>query len=123
MPSDSRQDPSGFIPRAERFPIRMPLHYRESGEGDWNEGRTLNISRSGVLFHAPRPVKPKTLLEMRIVFPAEILGPNPASVTCLGQVVRTEAPRSPDYKQALAVAIRNYRIIRQDSNSNPHSTG
>jgi hypothetical protein len=37
-------------PRAQRYPLHIPLKYRPSGTPNWWEGRTENISRSGVLF-------------------------------------------------------------------------
>src|SRR6266699_2737402 len=36
--------------RAERFPTRLPIHYRRRDKPDWYEAKTENISRTGVLF-------------------------------------------------------------------------
>ncbi len=38
------------VQRATRFSVHMPVRYRAIGEGEWREGHTENISRTGVLF-------------------------------------------------------------------------
>jgi len=111
-----------FQPRAERFPIRTSLRYRASGESDWSEGTTLNISRSGVFFRAEKEVDLKTVLEVRILFPAEIIGEAPANVLCWGPVVRTVAPESPHGLPAMAVSIVRYRFARDASDGEPRAT-
>jgi hypothetical protein len=99
-------------PRAQRFPIQTPLRYRASGATDWIESRTINISRSGLLFHAAGPLDLKTVLEMQILFPTEITGGNPANVVCLGPVVRTESLLGPENPAVMAAAIVQYRFTR-----------
>ncbi len=115
LANDPRREQGGLKPRAERFPIRTPLRYRESGQTAWSRGTTVNISRSGVLFSAEKELLPKTMLELRILFPAEISAGTPANVICWGPVVRAERPNSPDQQPALAVAIRSYRFTRDES--------
>jgi hypothetical protein len=113
LPSDPRQEERAYAPRAERFPIRTPLRYRESGQAAWSEGTTVNISRSGVLFCAEKKIEPKTLLELRILFPADIVGENPANVICWGPVVRSEPPKFHNRQPGLAVSILRYRFTRE----------
>ena len=67
--------------RAFRFRIQTPLRYRESGQTAWCEGTVINVSRSGVLFHAASEVEPKITLELQILFPTE---DPPANVLCWG---------------------------------------
>ena len=38
------------LPRAPRYTLQIPLRYRQAGDPSWREGRSENISRSGVLF-------------------------------------------------------------------------
>ena len=97
-------------PRAQRFPIQTPLRYRASGATDWIEGRTINISRSGLLFHAAEALDLKTVLAIQILFPAEITGGSSANVMCLGPVVRTESIFSPESPGVMAAAIVGYRF-------------
>ena len=106
---DPAQKRSSYRPRAPRFQIQTAVRYRESGQRTWSEGMTVNMSRSGVLFHAASELKPKTVLEMRILFPYE---DPPANVVCWGPVVRTESPDPPDTRPLLAATISRYRFVR-----------
>ena len=108
-PGAGVRSPAGYPLRPGRFPIRTPLHFRKSGELEWHKGTTINISRSGVFFRADHDLEPKTVLEMRIVFPAEITGDAPTKVVCWGPVVRREPPAFVDGRPALAAAIFGYR--------------
>ena len=102
---------SKYKHRAPRFQIQTQVQYRGSGESDWYEGTTINMSRSGVLFHAANDLKPKTKLEMRILFPSE---DPPANVICWGRIVRKEPPHAPDPRPAVAAAILRYRFMREE---------
>jgi hypothetical protein len=113
------QEHVSYQPRAERFPIRATVRYRASGESAWSEGTTLNISRSGVFFRAEKEVDPKTILEMRILFPKEVVGEAPANVLCWGPVVRAVPPESPNGLPAVAVSILRYRFARDESEGGP----
>ena len=107
---DGEPQGKALQPRAQRFPIETPVRYRASGATDWIESRTINISRSGLLFHAAETLDTKTVLAMQILFPAEITGRNPANVICLGQVVRTESLLAPGSPGVMAAAIVKYRF-------------
>ncbi len=102
--------PGQPTPRARRFPIQTPLQYRASGSTGWSAGTTLNISRSGVLFRAAGEIELATMLEMRIVFPAEITRAAPANVVCLGRVVRSEHAGD---LVSVAAAIVKYHFQRE----------
>lgn len=112
-PEATQQDAAKYKPRAQRFPIQAPLRYRASGEIAWSEGATVNLSRSGVLFRAEQEIEPKTMLEMRIVFPREITGDGPANILCWGPVIRKESVNSSDSCPILAAAIIKYRFIHE----------
>jgi len=113
--SDPRLDP---VPdgdtRAERFAIRIPVRYHEPHSSGWFEGRTENISYSGVLFRAEFPLELKTTVEMRFELPAAILGEAPGEIVCKGAIVRIEESLIAGIPSALAVAIRSYRMARRD---------
>jgi hypothetical protein len=99
----------GYIPRATRFPIKLPVHYRESGSLVWREGGTTNISRTGVLFKAEQYLPLQTPLEMRIAFPS----PLKVTLVCRGHVVRTQVPVFPETRPSLAIPIRRSRLLRE----------
>jgi hypothetical protein len=71
-----------------RYELSARLVYRCVGEMEWREGRTANVSRSGVLFEAALPVLPaETGIEFALMLPgAEV--PEGAWVRCRGRVVR-----------------------------------
>lgn len=98
--------------RAERFPLHIPVHYRESHGRLWFEGETKNISRSGVLFQTDSVLSPKTTVEMRLPLPVAIKDEAPCEILCKGVVVRTEQSDISGVPSALAVAIQHYRFAR-----------
>lgn len=75
--------------RAERFAIPISMLYRESGDPHWFEGLTENISRSGVLFRAKRPIVPDISIEILIEIPVEVAGRDAGLTKCVARVVRT----------------------------------
>jgi len=97
--------------RAERFPIHMPVRYRELSGRVWFEGKTENISRSGVLFRAESILIQETAVEMRLALPVVIKDEAPCEILCKGVVVRTQS-NIRGAPPALAVAIQHYRFAR-----------
>ena len=83
--------------RAKRFPLQVPLHYQKVGVPQWFEGRTLNISRTGILFQADEPLPKDATLDIRVDFPANV------TLSCQGSVIRTE-------NDAFAVRIHSYQL-------------
>ncbi len=98
--------------RAQRFAIRTPLRYRISGESEWRQGATENISSSGVLFRCEHSLEPDTPIEMSWAVPVAVLGNGGAQVYCRGTVVRALKDASSGDPGALASSISQYRIIR-----------
>ncbi len=92
--------------RAKRFLIETAIRFRESGEKDWNDGTTKNISSSGVLFRADRILQIKSMLEMEIRFPPELTGGTTANVFCWGSIVRSDA-------ESQAASILGYRFTHE----------
>jgi PAS domain S-box-containing protein len=96
--------------RATRFDLHLPLKYRQVGESGWREGKTENISRSGMLFQAEEAIAPNAQLEINLVLPAEIAGLAAAEVVCRGEVVRTVNPESGTVSPTLAAKILQYHF-------------
>jgi PAS domain S-box-containing protein len=96
--------------RAQRFQLHLPLKYRQLGENSWHEGKTRNISRSGMLFEAEEAVKENAVLEINLVLPAEIAGLSPTEVVCRGEVVRTVRPNGTAIPPELAARILQYHF-------------
>jgi hypothetical protein len=98
--------------RARCFSIQTRLRYRVKRERTWREGKTENMSRSGLLFRGEFVVKPTTQIEISMVLPSGILGDGAAEVVCRGTVVRTVPPASAGSPPGLATTISHYRLVR-----------
>ena len=101
--------------RAERFSLRFPVHFREPNSPIWFEGTTENISCTGVLFYSSAPLALESTLELRLQVTVAAEVKVPAEIRCKGVVVRMEQRDAPETPVALAVAIRDSRIVRQPS--------
>ena len=94
--------------RATRYPIQIAMRYRSPGSRQWREGRTENISRSGVLFRTDHLMPLQTPIEMLFALPVDVEGQN-ATVICRGRVVRMEGTAD-DMQPAVAATISGYRL-------------
>jgi len=100
-----------FLPRAQRYSVGLPFRYRKTGTEIWYEGRTANISLSGVLFSGVQAMKPRTPIEASVTLPP-LVGSESAVLRCRGSIVR-KAPRTTnDPFPVLAAAIADYRLVR-----------
>ena len=81
-----------------RFVQALPVRYRFEEESEWQPGMTVNISESGLLLDAAKPVALEARLELTFELPETLGRLNAGPVTCLGRVVRHGAPtRSTPY--------------------------
>jgi hypothetical protein len=106
--------------RAPRYRLQIPLRYRPSGDHQWREGRTENISRSGVLFRTDHLMPLQTPIEMLLALPVEVGGgEDAATVICRGRVVRTQpadGASGDDGQPAVAATIAGYRLAHLQGN-------
>ncbi|HLY62435.1 MAG TPA: PilZ domain-containing protein [Terriglobia bacterium] len=100
--------------RAQRFPIKVPMRYRKDQEKDWAEGRTENISQSGLLFQAPEPLNPDTMVQICFSLPDTAEGESGATVLCEGRTIRTILPPSSDESPCVAVKLLDYKLKRAE---------
>lgn len=103
--------------RAKRFALRFPVYFRPADSPTWMEGTTENISYTGVLFHSYSPLALESTLELRLQIAVATEGKDPAEIRGKGVVVRLEQRDVPDTPVALAVAMRDCRIVRSPSTS------
>jgi hypothetical protein len=92
-------------PRAPRRILQVPVRYRPEGDIAWMEGRSENISRSGVLFRADRFISPETPIEILLTLGGETGEDVAGTLICHGRVVRTEAGSEHDPRAAIAATI------------------
>ena len=101
------------ISRATRFSLRIPLSYRASGEPAWREGRTENISQTGVLFHGMEPIDVEVPVEVMMDLPSQLLGMPGGASLGRGRIVRHQTERS-DARPAFAAAISDWELLNVD---------
>lgn len=99
--------------RAQRFALEMPIRYRGTGNVDWHEGTTINISTSGILFRAAASARPPADVQITVAFPAVIPGHAGAELRCRGTLIREVSGSSPHAAPVFAVAIGRCRIARR----------
>jgi hypothetical protein len=94
---------------ATRYPIKASIRFRLKGKFEWQEGTTVNISRSGVLFQSCMDLPPETMIVMQIALPIDSL--DTTTVRCWGRVVRTDSCLTEKCGHpVLAAAILRYRF-------------
>ena len=93
--------------RAERFPTRLPIHYRKRDQPDWYEAKTENISRTGVLFRGEHLLEIDTPVEIRVetTWLPTLEPAGTADFIWRGSIVRTVLPAMKDTRPALAATI------------------
>jgi hypothetical protein len=100
---------------ADRFPIEREVRYRvlnkRSGE-DAGDGKTINISSSGVLFSSDHLLIPGRRLELSISWPAQLDNKCALKLVARGRVVRFEQGRA-------AIEILQYEFRTQPSGTLP----
>lgn len=100
---------------SDRFPIEREVRYRvlnkRSGE-ESGDGRTVNISSSGVLFTSEHTLLPGRRMELSISWPAQLDNKCPLKLVARGRVVRFEDGRA-------AVEIQQYEFRTQSSGAGP----
>jgi hypothetical protein len=94
-----------FTPRAHRYAVPIAVRYRSAGETTWREGRTENISKSGVLVRTDRVIAPQTAIELLLDVPPDISTPFYGATRCRGRVVRAVGPSPLANGPAFAAAI------------------
>jgi hypothetical protein len=99
------------LPRADRFAIETTIRYRKVGQNSWYEGKTENISGSGVLFWTQKRVALKTQVEMMFPLPIKGSGASGANVKCFGQIVRKVPRVGAKGEAGLAATIEEYLLV------------
>jgi hypothetical protein len=98
------------MPRAIRYEMSPPILYRSAGTRDWQSGRMVNVSRSGVLLEASLPALPAaTRIEFVFVLPSPGFAGSSA-LQCQGRVARTINGRA-DGSGAMAATIDAYEFL------------
>lgn len=96
---------------SDRFPIEREVRFRvlsKRGGEEAGEGKTLNISSSGVLFTSAHLLLPGRRLELAISWPVQLNDKVPLKLVARGRVVRFEEGRA-------AIEIQQYEFRTQSA--------
>jgi hypothetical protein len=99
------------------------VRYRRIGDRQWRQGKTENISRSGVLFRAQECVEVDQSVELRLELPVATPGCECPEVSCRGRVVRTVSPSDNEPWPGSAVMIEDYDFLPPPSDLTLLSAG
>jgi hypothetical protein len=113
---------AAMLSRAQRFVVQLPIRYKKIGGRTWFEGKTENISRSGILFRADRMLKLRTAIQMSFTLPVSVKGDGPGVILCRGSVVRAVVAAGAN-RPCLAASIQRYRFVRNHGKSSPPNGG
>src|SRR5579863_6380830 len=81
---------------SDRFPIEREVRYRvlnKRSSEEMGDGKTINISSSGVLFTADHMLLPGRRMELAISWPAQLNNKTALKLVARGRVVRFEGGR------------------------------
>jgi hypothetical protein len=98
------------VPRAPRYQVGIRLRYRPVGESIWREGKSENISRTGVLFQPEAALSRDTPIEMLLEMPAAVAA-SAGMLIRRGRIVRGVPPSSLEDRPAYAAAAFDYDYV------------
>lgn len=96
---------------SDRFPIEREVRYRvlnKRSSEETGDGKTVNISSSGVLFTVEHMLLPGRRMELAISWPAQLNNKTPLKLVARGRVVRFEGG-------CAAIEIQQYEFRTQSS--------
>jgi hypothetical protein len=102
-----------FVARAQRFAMKMPICYRPHDAEDWQEGTTVNVSASGVLFRAAHALTTPGGLQFTLCLPVVIAGDAGAEIRGHGTIIREVTGAAVVEAPLFALSIERYRIVRR----------
>ena len=102
-----------YVPRAPRLTLPSWILYRPAGEARWREGRSENISQSGVLFHGIEAIAVEMPVEIMMTVPTEVAGVAAGASLGRGRIVRHGMERS-DARPTIAAAITGWEVLQAD---------
>lgn len=111
-----RQQKTTWTVRERRLKHTVPVKYRV-GTGEWIEGTSENLSRSGLLFLGPTEPEIGAEIQIQLEMPEEIAG-EWAEVLCKATVARVtavETGRKNPPSFLIACAMDGYKFMKKPS--------
>jgi hypothetical protein len=104
--------PHDRLLRAPRYNLTGTLSYRQAGDTDWREARSINVSRTGLLYTASPPaLLQSTPVELVLTLPG-LGGPGGGCVRCAGRIVRIADADPGSEAVSMAATIERYQFFR-----------
>jgi hypothetical protein len=104
------KEASTGIARARRFSLQLPVRYRTLGAETWYQGKTENVSCTGMLIRAGERMDVDQPVEVVLVLEVDVVGEVSPEVLCLGHVVRKHDPVPTSPFARVAVRIQDYHF-------------
>ncbi len=101
------------VPRAQRFPLEVPIRFRSPADACWHSGTTVDMGRTGILFRTEQHVALDVTLDMCIELPGDIGTEFREMMIFRGRVARRINLPSSHGPNWVAVAITNCEILQQ----------
>jgi len=105
--------------RSDRFAIEREIRYRalnKRGGEEAGEGKTVNMSSSGVLFTSPQILRPGRRIELAISWPAQLNNKCALKLVARGRIVRFD-------NGLAAMEIQQYEFRTQSAPGVPATAG
>jgi hypothetical protein len=102
---------AAWTPRERRLKHEVEVLYRERGTTAWSEGRSENVSRSGLLFSGSTTMESGKVVEVVLEMPVEVSGQAGSNVLCFGTVVRSTPNQGGD-KFQIALSVSGYEFLQ-----------
>ena len=94
----------------KRVPAEVPVSIRSNGGIEQANGRTRDLSVSGIFLYTDSRIEPGSELELVLILPAEFTQGEKRWVCCQAAVVRVE-DRGPGEGFGVAANIRNMEFL------------
>jgi hypothetical protein len=103
---------TAWTPRERRLRHNVTVQYRVAGSKMWQEGMTVNISKSGVLFASGESMQEGVGLELVFEMPKELTGDEAAPVLCKCTVARVTALSKEPTEYNIACSVADYEFMK-----------
>jgi hypothetical protein len=102
----------------KRFPLELPIRFRQKKAVAGRDATTVDVSAAGVYIQANTDLAVGSSIEFDITLPAKVLGtPTDVEVHCTGRVVRSESGNQNGKgrkRNGVACVIDQYKFIRKN---------
>jgi len=99
--------------RAPRFSLNLAMRYRIDGQENWESGKVVNMSSTGVLFSGQFVVKRGSRIDVSIDLPFRRYSTPHVRIIAKGVVVRSSETDPPGSGVLVAAQLASPRLLRR----------